>query len=825
MENDVVSRLRSALAVLVALSALALSPMATTSGAAVVDTPAGLQPIEPCVILDTRDGTGPFAGPVTPGSGNGMVLDTRSGTGGSGQGGEICDIPFGTDYSAVMVLVEALNVTTPGNLRVFPTGETASGGVVNYGLPGFENSNVVIVPVNDLTQRITIEANVGAVDARLTVLGYLEPDAGYEYTPVNPCAFADSRSNQGPVGDMVGPYSGNDEKTVRLAGFFGLVQGGGNSTCKVPVTTELVLVNLVAINSTGDGTVGIREAGSSEATTHVHFEAYDPPMNNSAAVWVPLSFEGELELFTRAEPGVTTEVRAVVLGYADDNEITDGSQYVPVTPCAAFDSRVNQGADGAFAGLYDGGERRTMDLVGSFDAAQGGGNTDCGVPQGATAVHLNLVAINAVAPGNLRAFAPGSEPAGGVVNFVASGTNNSNGIIVPLSPDGRLSIEVNAGPGVTVPTTEVRGVVLGYLFDLDRDLEVFVTWPTNDQSVVPSPVTIEGVARGAAGVASVELRIRDALTNGVSYPVGSTFLIGPEDLDYRHPATLSNPGEPSTTFTVGPIDLDLEGSGYYQIEPIVTAVDGSIAIGPIYFYRTITSPAPTGTIEAPLVGAEVSQPFQLAGRAEAPAGVFSGFIRIRTVDTGQYLALTPLQGVVQLTGPQTESQLPLVIVDDRWVLPQISSGLLAGLELEVDQLVLVNNNGVSAAIPMSHRFVVGEDTTNPIGAIKSPRQDEQVPVPLEVAGTAEDSVGVESVDVSIQRTDDGQWWNGSQWQAGQVWLDAVLDDPGFASSAWTFIDDPADGVASRERVEISLRVVDLSGNISSPADLVRVTLS
>lgn len=819
-------RARTAAAVLVALAAIVVAPVRSMSGAAVVVDPAGLNPIEPCVILDTTVGTGDFAGPITPGSGNGMVVGTSTGAGGSGQGGEPCtDLPFGTEYSAVMLLVEALDVTTPGNLRVFPTGETASGGVVNYGIPGFENSNVVIVPVNDLTRQVTIEANVGAVDARLTVLGYLEPGEGFDYAPVTPCAFADSRSNQGATGGFAGPYVGSDAKTVRLAGIFGNLQGGGTITCKVPITTELALVNLVAINATGDGVVGIRPAGSTDATTHVHFEAYAPPMNNSAAVWVPLSASGEVELFTEAAPGVTTEVRAVVLGYADDNDITDGSQYVPLTPCVAFDSRSNQGAGGDFAGLYAGGERRTMHLVGSFPAEQGGGNTTCGIPTGASAVHLNLVAINPLRAGNLRAFAPGTDPAGGVVNFVASGTNNSNGIVVPLSPDGRLSIEVNAGAGITDPTTEVRGVVLGYLFNPDQDLQVYVTWPTNDQSVIASPVTIEGAARDDVGVASVGLRIRDALTGGVSFPTGASYSFGPPDLDYRHPATLSNPDEPATTFTVGPLDLDFEGSGHYQIEPLVTSTDGSIAIGPIYFYRTITSPPPTGTIEAPLPGAEVPLSFQLSGRAESSAGLFSGFIRIRTTDTGEYLTPAPQSGIVNLTPPETLSELPLEIVGDRWVVGPIGSGVLLGRELEVDQLRLTNLNNIDAVIPMSHRFTVGSDVILPTGRITAPDDGDRVPAPLEVSGSADDAVGVDSVDVAVQNVDTGEWWNGSAWQANRMWLDADVADRGFASTTWTFVDDPADGVVSRATVEVSIRIVDVAGNIATPGGSISLVVS
>lgn len=104
-------------------------------------------------------------------------------------------------------------------------------------------------------------------------------------------------------------------------------------------------------------------------------------------------------------------------------------------------------------------------MVGSFDAAQGGGNSDCGVPASAEAVELNLVAVAALAGGNLRIAETGVTPTGGVLNFanLTPSMNNSNGLVVNVSSGGLLTVSVNAG--ATPPNdkgTHVRGVVSGY---------------------------------------------------------------------------------------------------------------------------------------------------------------------------------------------------------------------------------------------------------------------------------------------------------------------------------------------------------------------------
>ena len=86
------------------------------------------------------------------------------------------------------------------------------------------------------------------------------------------------------------------------------------------------------------------------------------------------------------------------------------------------------------------------------------------MPSSATAVLINLVAIQADATGNYRAFESGTSPTGGVLNFapLVPAMNNSNAVVVPLDASGRIDLFVNAPSNDGNPTVHARGVILGF---------------------------------------------------------------------------------------------------------------------------------------------------------------------------------------------------------------------------------------------------------------------------------------------------------------------------------------------------------------------------
>lgn len=150
--------------------------------------------------------------------------------------------------------------------------------------------------------------------------------------------------------------------------------------------------------------------------------------------------------------------------------------YTPVNPCAAFDSRETVPGDsnvptGSFAGRQLGGDATsgptpgttTDNMTGTIPAAQGG-ELDCGVPEGVSAVLVNLVAIQADDIGNFRAYATGGSPTGGVLNFnsLSPPLNNANAVLGSVNGAGDIDLFVNAPFNVGVATTHARGIILGY---------------------------------------------------------------------------------------------------------------------------------------------------------------------------------------------------------------------------------------------------------------------------------------------------------------------------------------------------------------------------
>ena len=190
-------------------------------------------------------------------------------------------------------------------------------------------------------------------------------------------------------------------------------------------------------------------------------------MNNATAAVVPLGPNGTIALKVSASVGAPrTHTRVVVLGYLDD---AVGDRFTPINGCAAFDTRPGNGATASFLGPRLAGGTTTYQIAGALPTTQGGNSGDCGVPVGASAVLINLVAIQPLQVGNFRAYATGTSPTGGVVNFapVTPSLNNSNAVAVPLDADGRLDLGVNTRTNDGSDAVHARGVVLGYFVPSD----------------------------------------------------------------------------------------------------------------------------------------------------------------------------------------------------------------------------------------------------------------------------------------------------------------------------------------------------------------------
>ncbi len=224
----------------------------------------------------------------------------------------------------------------------------------------------------------------------------------------------------------------------------------------------------------GSGHLSVGTGGADpidEATTP--FAVLSPKMNNGATTIVTIGPGGTVVIDIDGDIGASTMIRVEVLGYYDND--TAGLDFNDVTPCAVFDTRTGQGAANDFAGLRKHGPTNTTvyQIAGDTISTDQGGVVDtggeqgtCGVPDDATAVLINLEAVNADREGNFWVSAAGTTTTGGVLNFnnVVPKMNNANAVVVPLSDDGKLALEINAGNFTPIDTevAHARGVILGY---------------------------------------------------------------------------------------------------------------------------------------------------------------------------------------------------------------------------------------------------------------------------------------------------------------------------------------------------------------------------
>ena len=147
-------------------------------------------------------------------------------------------------------------------------------------------------------------------------------------------------------------------------------------------------MTIAAVAPQGAGNLRLSAAGQAPSGGVVNYNLL--PLDNANTVIVPLGPGGAIDVFANA---AATDVSLAALGYLD---ATPGLRYHRLTPCAVADSRPDQGSTAGYVGPFGPGDLPlTIDVVGSFDPAQGGGNSDCGVPPQAEAVMINLVAVGA----------------------------------------------------------------------------------------------------------------------------------------------------------------------------------------------------------------------------------------------------------------------------------------------------------------------------------------------------------------------------------------------------------------------------------------------
>ncbi|MFI6147192.1 PKD domain-containing protein [Streptomyces sp. NPDC051109] len=229
--------------------------------------------------------------------------------------------------------------------------------------------------------------------------------SGSEYTAHAPTRLLDTRAG---IGAAQAKVAGRGSVALKVAGVAGIPAGA----------TEVVL-NVTATNAAGAGHVVVQPGKDGfETGSNLNYAAGQTVANQ---VIVPVGEDGSVRLVNGGWDSV--DLVADVTGYFTASV---ASGYTTLNPVRAVDTREGIGtAKGQVPGY------------GSFGVDMAGRG---GVPKGATAVALNLTATNPRAAGHLTAYPSGqAAPSTSSLNFSA-GQTVANSVIVPVGPDGKITI-------------------------------------------------------------------------------------------------------------------------------------------------------------------------------------------------------------------------------------------------------------------------------------------------------------------------------------------------------------------------------------------------
>ena len=319
-----------------------------------------------------------------------------------------------TGASAVALNVTVVSPSTPGYLTVFPAGATRpTASNLNYST-GEVVPNGVYVKVGASNQ-ISIYASGGCPNVIVDVLGYFEgttPVAAGGFVGLTPNRLLDTREpGQQPC------VTGTRTLTVT----------GGSTT--VPESASAVSLNVTVVSPLAPGYVTVYPNGGSRPTaSNVNYTTGQVVPNN---VTVKVGTAGAISIY--ASGGCPNVIVDVVGYYEGGTPVLEGG-FVGVTPNRLVDTR--NIADGpCVSGV------RNLTVT-------GGGTT---VPDGASAVALNITVVSPSAPGYLTAFPNGAtRPTASTLNYVA-GQVVPNGTVVKVGDGGAISLYANGGcPNVIV---------------------------------------------------------------------------------------------------------------------------------------------------------------------------------------------------------------------------------------------------------------------------------------------------------------------------------------------------------------------------------------
>ncbi len=277
-------------------------------------------PVTPCRVVDTRYGTGAFAGPALA-AGSTRPFNIPQST---------CGIP--PNAVAYSLNATVVPIQTLGYLTMWPAGQ-AQPTVSTLNSDGRVKANATITPAGT-----NGGVSVYVTDATHFILdidGYFVPagtsSSSLEFFPLTPCRVADTRNAAGPLG---GPsLTGGASRDFPVQ----------SNSCGIPATAQAYSLNITAVPHGRLGWLTAWPSGQAQPVVST-LNSYTGTVTANAAI-VPAGSSGEVSIFVSDGADVILDVNGYFAPPA-----TGGLSLYTVTPCRALDTRSGAGAfDGTLA--------------------------------------------------------------------------------------------------------------------------------------------------------------------------------------------------------------------------------------------------------------------------------------------------------------------------------------------------------------------------------------------------------------------------------------------------------------------------------------------
>jgi len=343
-------------------------------------------PVTPARILDTRDGTGGFSTAV----GSATTIDVQvAGTGG---------LPT-TGVAAAVLNVTVTSTTLPSFLTLWPAGQGRPVVSNLNWVPGQTVANLTTVKVGG-GGKVSVYNHLGSTDVVIDVVGFYASGtgpSGSRFHPVGPSRYFDTR-------DTGTPFGQGESRGFQVTGRNGVPASG----------VTAVAMNVTVTGSTLGGFVTVSPGDvPTPLASNINFVP-GATVPNLVIVRVPPN--GLVSFYNRFG---SVHLIADVVGWYDQDRLTESGRYVPLDPTRIVDTRNSNAAVGEQS---------------SFAFAVAG---FAGVPgTGAGSVVMNVTATEPTADSYLTVYPDGTAlPLASNLNY-GPGQTVPNLVIGRLGPNG-----------------------------------------------------------------------------------------------------------------------------------------------------------------------------------------------------------------------------------------------------------------------------------------------------------------------------------------------------------------------------------------------------